>query len=57
MESDYSKSQLNMKRYGLLGVHDTGAPGENKDYITLVIIHGFSWHSGLLDLLSFKYRF
>jgi len=49
-------SQLKMKRFGLLGVHDTGAPGENKDYLTLVIIHGFSWHSGVLALLFSKYR-
>lgn len=41
-----------MKRFGRLGVYDTGAPpvqGSN-DYTTLVVLHGFAYHSGMLAI-------
>ncbi|KAI0632766.1 Alpha/Beta hydrolase protein [Trametes polyzona] len=37
---------------GPLGLlKDSGVPGESDDYTTLVIIHGYAWHSGIFSKL------
>ncbi|EJC99741.1 uncharacterized protein FOMMEDRAFT_160186 [Fomitiporia mediterranea MF3/22] len=44
-------TNLAMKKYGLLAAHDSGIPNGSQDYITLVLIHGFAWHSGVFARL------
>ncbi|KAI0712946.1 hypothetical protein C8T65DRAFT_646206 [Cerioporus squamosus] len=36
---------------GLFVCHDTGPPRGSRDYTTLVIVHGHSWHSGVFTPL------
>ncbi|RDX48063.1 hypothetical protein OH76DRAFT_696785 [Lentinus brumalis] len=36
---------------GLFVFHDTGPPRGSRDYTTLVIVHGHSWHSGVFASL------
>ncbi|EJC98281.1 uncharacterized protein FOMMEDRAFT_162047 [Fomitiporia mediterranea MF3/22] len=40
-------TNLAMKRYGLLAAHDSGIPNGSRDYTTLILTHGFAWHSGV----------
>ncbi|KAH8105126.1 alpha/beta-hydrolase [Cristinia sonorae] len=39
-------TELTLKQRGLYAVHDTGAPSESDDYLTLVMLHGLAWHAG-----------
>lgn len=40
-------TELSLKKRGLFAVHDTGAPTDGDDYLTLVMLHGFAFHSGM----------
>ncbi|KAH8078735.1 hypothetical protein BXZ70DRAFT_961456 [Cristinia sonorae] len=41
---------LNVVKYGLLAVHDTGTPnGGGEYYPTLIMLHGYAWHSGIFS--------
>ena len=31
---------------GLFAAHDSGAPADSTDYTTVVLVHGYGWHSG-----------
>lgn len=37
-------------KYGLLSVHDTGAPEGKDEYLTLAILHGYAWQSGMFRI-------
>ncbi|KAI0668266.1 hypothetical protein C8Q78DRAFT_980478 [Trametes maxima] len=37
---------------GLHVLHDSGVPNGSSDYTTLVILHGYAWHSGIFSRLS-----
>ena len=39
-------AEVTMKSYGGFAIHDSGNPNNGFDYVTLVILHGFAWHSG-----------
>ncbi|KAH8078737.1 alpha/beta-hydrolase [Cristinia sonorae] len=43
---------LPLVKYGAFAIHDTGAPTGKDTYQTLVMIHGFSWHSGIFSRLA-----
>ncbi|TCD60452.1 hypothetical protein EIP91_010046 [Steccherinum ochraceum] len=43
--------ELPVKNYGKFAIHDTGAPAGKDDYITLVLVHGYAWHSGVFNRL------
>ncbi|KAH8077394.1 hypothetical protein BXZ70DRAFT_911358 [Cristinia sonorae] len=50
---------LDMIPYDQLAIHDTGAPVGDGAYTTLVIIHGYVWHSGVFTRIlpyAAKYR-
>ena len=34
-------------KLGLFAAYDSGVPNNKDDYFTLVILHGFAWHSGM----------
>ncbi|KAI0744998.1 hypothetical protein C8Q76DRAFT_605350 [Earliella scabrosa] len=36
---------------GLFVVHDSGVPQGSVDYTTLVLLHGYAWHSAIFDRL------
>ncbi|TCD60458.1 hypothetical protein EIP91_010052 [Steccherinum ochraceum] len=40
---------LPLSRYGKFAVHDTGVPTGDGEYITLLLLHGFVWHSGIFS--------
>lgn len=41
------------KTIGHFAIRDSGAPA-GKTYTTLVLLHGFAWHSGELFSASFR---
>ncbi|KAL5523351.1 hypothetical protein ACEPAF_1618 [Sanghuangporus sanghuang] len=38
-------------KYGHFAIRDSGVPNESHDYVTLVLLHGFAWHSGIFSRL------
>ncbi|KAL5496029.1 hypothetical protein ACEPAH_3122 [Sanghuangporus vaninii] len=40
-----------LKKYGHFAIRDSGVPNESHDYVTLVLLHGFAWHSGIFSRL------
>lgn len=44
--SCFDMPELPVVSYGLFAIHDTGAPPGKVEYPTLVMLHGFTWHSG-----------
>ncbi|THH15943.1 hypothetical protein EW146_g4608 [Bondarzewia mesenterica] len=54
-----SKSNCVMMKHGLCALHDTGPPKGSDNYTTLVVLHGYAWHSAVfirLLPLSEKYN-
>ncbi|KAL5522412.1 hypothetical protein ACEPAG_8428 [Sanghuangporus baumii] len=39
------------KKHGHFAIRDSGVPNESHDYVTLVLLHGFAWHSGIFSRL------
>ena len=35
-----------LRKFGLFAIYDSGAPPGKENYVTVVSIHGYLWHSG-----------
>ncbi|THH32193.1 hypothetical protein EUX98_g1988 [Antrodiella citrinella] len=43
------QQSLELVKYGLFAIHDTGAPPDKDDYPTLILLHGYAWHTGIFS--------